>query len=278
MAAPPAPHPPTPRPPGGTARVAVVQHTAVCPPARVGTWLSEAGCTLDVFRGYAGDGLPEDLRPYAGLLVLGGEMGAYDDATHPWLTGTKTLLARALDAELPTLAICLGLQLLAVACGGAVAPSPTGPQIGVRPVGLDAAAADDPLLSGLACGPTGQQNADHWNAVHWNAVHWNNDVVVELPLGATVVARSDGHPQALRLGAAAWGVQFHPEVDADTLRLWAEADVVAGLLDASVAEERLAAAAALDAELVATWSGVTHRFAALVAARADQASETSTLR
>ena len=231
-------------------RVAVVQHTAVCPPGRVGTWLVEEGHELEVFRCFAGDGLPASLDPYGALLVLGGEMGAHDDAVHPWLTGTKALLAAAVAAELPTLAICLGLQLLAVGCGGRVAPSATGPQLGVRPVELTAAAAADPLLGALGPQPAG--------------VHWNNDLVVGLPPGATVLATSAGTVQALRLGRAAWGVQHHPEVDPATLRSWADADVAGGLLDADLAAARLAEVEQRDAELARTWRPVVHRFAGLL--------------
>jgi GMP synthase (glutamine-hydrolysing) len=223
-------------------RVAVVQHTAVCPPGRVGDWLAEDGCELEVFRCHAGDGLPASLAPYAALVVLGGEMGADDDALHPWLTPTKDLLATAVATGLPTLGICLGLQLLAVACGGRVAPAPTGPQLGVREVEPTAAAADDPLLVGLAPGAAG--------------VHWNNDLVVDLPPGAVV--------QALRLGDAAWGLQHHPEVDPATLRLWAEADVAGGLLEPAVAATRLAGVERRDDELARTWRAVVRRFARVV--------------
>jgi GMP synthase (glutamine-hydrolysing) len=107
--------------------------------------------------------------------------------------------------EVPTLAICLGLQLLAVACGGTVARSGTGPQLGVRPVDRTAASVADPLLTGLEL--TG-------------ALHWNNDLVVEVPPGAVVLTRSTGAVQSLRLGRRAWGVQFHPEVDGAVLDGW----------------------------------------------------------
>ncbi|MBP2415513.1 type 1 glutamine amidotransferase [Microlunatus capsulatus] len=234
-------------PPTGP-RVAVVQHTAVCPPGRVGDWLVAEGCRLDLYRGHAGDGLPSSLQGYDGLVVLGGEMGAHDDAAHPWLPGTRDLLRAAVEDGTPVLAVCLGLQLLAVACGGRVEPAPSGPQLGVRPVEHEPAAADDPLLGPVPAGAP--------------AVHWNNDLVVEPPPGAVVLSRSAGTVQALRLGARAWGVQFHPEVDVATLGLWADADVAAGLLEPVRAAERLADVAAADAALVRTWSAATRRFAA----------------
>ncbi|WP_375431756.1 type 1 glutamine amidotransferase [uncultured Friedmanniella sp.] len=225
--------------------VAVIQHTADCPPGRVGEWLVEAGCVLEVFACHTGEEPPFSLDPYAGLLVLGGGMGALDDAAYPWLTPTKQLLARAVADGVPTLAICLGLQLLAVAAGGRVARSATGPQLGVHPVSRTAASVADPLLAGLDLTA---------------AVHWNFDLVTELPPGAVVLTTSGGTTQALRLGHCAWGVQFHPEVDPETLGTWADADAAAGLIDPEVGAERVAEVAVHDAELIPVWRGLTHQF------------------
>src|SRR4051794_37184949 len=100
--------------------VLVVQHQDDCPPALVGEWLVEVGCRLDVRRPYAGDALPETLAEHGALLVLGGSMGAADDADHPWLAPTKDLVRDAAGRRTPTLGICLGHQLIAVALGGEV--------------------------------------------------------------------------------------------------------------------------------------------------------------
>ncbi|WP_375425147.1 type 1 glutamine amidotransferase [uncultured Friedmanniella sp.] len=235
--------------------VAVIQHAADCPPGRVGQWLVEAGCELDVFACHEGEEPPFSLDPYAGLLVLGGAMGADDDAAFPWLTPTKQLLARAVADELPTLGICLGLQLLAVACGGRVARSGTGPQLGVRPIDRTAASVADTLLTGLELS---------------EAVHWNHDLVTELPPGAVVLTTSTGAVQSLRLGRRAWGVQFHPEVDPATLRRWADTDVAAGELEAAVADARLAEVERLDAALVPAWRGLSEQFAGVLTAPAGR--------
>jgi GMP synthase (glutamine-hydrolysing) len=236
-----------------TRPVLVVQHTAVCPPGRVGAWLTESGCSLEVVRPYAGEHQPANLSGYAGLVVLGGEMGAYDDEIAPWLPTTRALLAEAVAQAVPTLAICLGHQLLAVATGGRVARSPGGQQGGTVPVGLLPPAADDPLFAAVPPGAV--------------ATHWNNDLVVEPPPGAVELARTTAGVQALRLGEAAWGVQFHPEVDPGLVRPWAATDVGAGQLTPERAESWLAAVATADAELVATWRPFVHRFAALLPAR-----------
>src|SRR3954452_9497166 len=109
----------------------------------------------------------------------------------------------------------------------------TGPQPGVRAVPLPPAAAEDALFASLRHPAVG--------------VHWNNDLVVELPPGATVLSTTAETVQALRLGPAAWGVQHHPEVEVPTLRLWADADVAGGRLDATTAGTRLAEVERCDA-------------------------------
>ena len=118
-----------------TVRVLVVQHQDDCPPALVGDWLVEAGCVLDVRRPYAGDELPDDLADHDAFLVLGGSMGAADDADHHWLAATKALIREAAEGGTPTLGICLGHQLAAVALGGEVTRNPQGQQLGLLPMG-----------------------------------------------------------------------------------------------------------------------------------------------
>jgi GMP synthase (glutamine-hydrolysing) len=179
----------------------------------MGEWLAEAGLVVDVRRPYAGDALPRDLRGHAGMVVLGGEMGAYDDAAHPWLTEVKDLCRTAVATGTPVLGICLGHQLLAVALGGEVARGPHGQQIGVLEVGWTPEAYVDPLLAPVAA----LDDAP--------AVQWNNDVVTRLPDGATALARTPrGELQAARFGSAAWGVQWHPEAGVDIIRPWAVHD------------------------------------------------------
>lgn len=236
--------------------VLVVQHSADCAPARVGRWLAEAGCRLDVRRCHDGDPLPPDLGGHNGLIVLGGAMGAGEDTEFNWLGPTKQLLREAVRRDLPTLAICLGLQLLTVAVGGSVAPAAAGPQVGLQPVVPTAAAADDPLFGALRGAPTGTVLA----------AHWNNDVVTTAPPGAVALAVTDAGLQAFRLGEHVWAVQFHPEVDAEILRVWAAADVAAGVLDPTLAKARLAAVAAADDAMVRTWRAMTQRFADVVSA------------
>jgi len=240
------------------ARLLVVQHEPDAPPAWLGEWWTTLGLELDVVRGDLGEPVAERWADVAGapdgLVVLGGAMGANDDALAPWLAPTRALLADAVALGVPTLAVCLGHQLAAVALGGTVDRNPAGRTSGLVPVRLTGAAASDPLLSGVDGLP---------------AIHYNDDVVLEVPSGATVLATlPDGRPQALRFGPAAWGVQFHPETSPEVFGAWLRWDSPDGLTPGQ--EALLAEVTEAREALRTAWQPLATRYASLV--RADAAA------
>jgi len=176
--------------------------------------LGDAGLLLDVRRPYDGSALPAELDGHAAVVVLGGSMGAYDDEAAPWLPVTRQLLAAAVGAGVPTLAVCLGAQLLAVATGGRVERGGDGPEVGPGLVAKRDAAGADRLFGPVPFTP---------DVLHW---HW--DAVTVLPPGAVLLASSTRYAhQAFRVGDAAWGVQFHPETTPEMVRRWAAEDAAA---------------------------------------------------
>jgi GMP synthase-like glutamine amidotransferase len=226
----------------------VLQPDPSDPPARLGDWLTAAGLTLDVRDLPGGAALPADLSGHSGVLVLGGSMGAQDDADHPWLADVRALLARAVQDELPTLGVCLGGQLLAVATGGRVERNPEGPEIGMQLVAKRAVAATDPLFRSLPITP--------------DVLQWHVDAVTVLPPGAQQLASSPAcENQAFRLGRLAWGLQFHIETTPEIVRDWAAQDRD---LDEDALERVVARAEALDADLAEAWQPFAEAFAAIV--------------
>lgn len=210
----------------------------------------QAGAELDVRRPYRGEALPDDLDEHTAMVILGGTMGADDDADFSWLGPVKALVREAVTTHTPTLGICLGHQLCASALGGRVERNPRGQQVGVLQVGWTAAAADDTLFASLAepvC-----------------AVQWNNDIVTELPAEAVLLAQTPhGEVQAARFAPTVWGVQWHPEVDADIVRVWAENDREDAALNGVDLDAYVAQVADAEAELRATWSRLADRFVTL---------------
>lgn len=231
-------------------RLLVVQHERGTGPGWWGGWLADAGLALDVCHPYAGDELPA-LSTYAGLLVLGGAMGPGDDDACPWLPATRALLADAVAAEVPAFGICLGAELLVVACGGRVLRGAQGPELGVLEVEMTDEAAADPVLSCLPVRP---------RVLQW---HWEE--MAELPAGAVLLATSEAYRhQAFRLGALAWGVQGHPEVTPDIAASWAREDSPLLLAAGRRPEDLVREVTESSGELEATWRPVAEQFAAVV--------------
>lgn len=235
-------------------RCLVIENDPSDDPRLLGEWLTEAGLDLVLLRPHAGDALPADLAGYAAFVVLGGDQHAYPGPDgqfgEPWFREVQALLRKAVRAGVPTLGVCLGAQLLAAAHNGTVAPAAAGPEIGPRLVAKRDAADRDPLFAPLPMLP--------------DVVQWHYDEITELPLGAVLLATSTNYAnQAFRVGACAWGVQFHPEVDTAMIADWA-ATSGAQLAELGIsAQELVAAVDALSDDLFEVWQPVAARFAAL---------------
>jgi GMP synthase-like glutamine amidotransferase len=227
-------------------RVLAVRNDDSDPLGPLADWLRAAGVEPHEVPGTQ---LPETLAGYAGLIVLGGPMGANDDARAPWLPAVRALLREAVRDEVPTLGICLGAQLLAVANGGRVERNPEGPEFGAQLVAKRSAAAGDPLFRPLPIAP--------------DVIQWHFDAVTVLPAGAIELASSPVCPnQAYRLGRLAWGVQFHIETTPELVRAWAADD--AGALDGYDVEALLDRADAAHSNIAETWRPFIAEFAAIV--------------
>lgn len=243
--------------------VLVIQHETRCPPGRLRALAAEAGTALDVRRCHDGDPLPTDLEGHGGLIVLGGQMGVYEDAKYSWLPTVKSLVIQAVMKNVPFLGLCLGHQIAGLALGGRVAAHPAGRVRSIQEVIPAAALASDPIMSSL--GP------------HDPLVQWNADVLADAPGGSAVLSWDQwGQIQMIRFAPRAWGIQGHPEADAQIVAGWAQDWEVTGDLAARdrAREALLSEAAARDAELEARWAPVLGSFLALVRQPGDPLPET----
>ncbi|HEX5224587.1 MAG TPA: type 1 glutamine amidotransferase [Solirubrobacteraceae bacterium] len=182
--------------PAAPRRVLVLQHAGCEPPGVYEDELRDRDIALHRVLLDGPAALP-DWRPFDAIVAMGGAMGANDDRAFPWLADERALIAEAVRAGKPYWGVCLGAQLLAASLGAAVTRGDR-PELGVLPVQLTPAAAEDPVFSAA---PT-----------TFSSLQWHADTY-ELPPGAVQLARSELYEQqAFALGRA-YALQFHLEVD-----------------------------------------------------------------
>ncbi len=162
-----------------------------------------------------------DFKDVAGVVIMGGPMGALDYDKYPGLKVEAKLARAAISVGKPVLGICLGHQIIGTALGAKLSKGPA-PEIGYAPI---------------------KRVDTHGFFSMWDkqlaVLHWHNDVI-GLPEGAQLLARTSGTKvQAFRLGSAL-GMQFHLEVTASVLEDWlAEPSMVKDLKAAGLSKSQL---------------------------------------
>ncbi|MEM9300936.1 MAG: glutamine amidotransferase [Pseudomonadota bacterium] len=153
--------------------------------------------------------MPPALDDFSGLLITGSP--AMVSHREPWAEALLPWLRDAIG-RVPVLGVCFGHQLIAHALGGDVGPNPHGRQAGTTTLRL---MDGDALLQGF--GPKLPVQVAH------------REVVLTPPTEAAILGATAADPHhVLRFGPACWGVQHHPEFDADITRRYVE--VLAGEL------------------------------------------------
>jgi GMP synthase (glutamine-hydrolysing) len=140
----------------------------------------------------------------AAVVITGSAANVPDRA--PWMLRAEAWLRVVVASGTPTFGICFGHQILAQALGGEVQRNPRGREIGTIRVERTAPA---PIFTDLP--------------ERFEAQATHVDSVVRLPPGAEPLARSDREDyHAICFTETCYGVQFHPEMDADVMRAYVE--------------------------------------------------------
>lgn len=157
------------------------------------------------------DEIPADFDPLKPdlLIVMGGAPGVYQADTYPFLKQELKILEKRLAADLPTLGVCLGCQLMAGALGGknyygAERGKPR--ELGWCKIKVNEAGMKTPVR--------------HLDQSATLVIQSHVDTF-ELPKGATLLASSDIYEnQAFSWGRNVLGLQCHPETDLNACKAW----------------------------------------------------------
>ncbi len=164
-------------------------------------WLHQHGFTSETHISQNGKSFP-DVNRFTHVIVYGGIPCVKDAAHMECLQREMKFLDTVLSSNTPCIGICLGAQLIAHVLGARVNPLPC------RSIEFGFS-----LIT-----PTEEGN--DFMPQPCNMLQWHCEGF-ELPKDCTLLATGSVFPnQAFRYGDCTYGVQFHPEVTADVLKIW----------------------------------------------------------
>ena len=159
-------------------------------------WFSRTtGAAMTPVELHEGEAIP----PTAGfdaIIMTGSPLSV--TAPTDWMKRAADFLV---EATLPVLGVCFGHQLLAWRLGATVVKNPLGRELGTVFVELT---QPHPLFEGFPA--------------RFDVQATHEDVVLSAPPSVTVLARNEFGLQAFEAPGRKWGVQFHPEMDAASIR------------------------------------------------------------
>jgi GMP synthase-like glutamine amidotransferase len=187
-------------------RLLVFQHIDCEHPGQLRQYLRQGRIEWRTIELDRGEPIPP-LDNYDALWVMGGPMDVWDVEENPWLIAEKAAIRRWVrELDRPFLGLCLGHQLLADALGGTCSPQRP-PEIGILEIELTPQGRADPLFADM---PSRQK-----------VLQWHSVQVSQPPDHAVVLASSNScRVQAMHLGRYAWSMQYHVEVEPDTIVNW----------------------------------------------------------
>lgn len=184
-------------------RYLLVKHSEGWNLDRCCRWMDNYNKAYDWFYPTLGEPFP-DPSQYYGVIVFGGAPSANDESEFPWVVPELDFIKQCLHQQVGFFGICLGAQMLARALGATISAHPEGlTEIGqclIEPTEAGGDFLPEPM----------------------RVMQWHREGF-ELPAGAVNLARSDVFEhQAFQLNDRVYGVQFHPEVNPESLAIWQE--------------------------------------------------------
>ncbi|MGH8929139.1 MAG: type 1 glutamine amidotransferase [Egibacteraceae bacterium] len=175
----------------------ILQHDEYLPAGALDQVLAQRRRAVRTVRLWQGEPVPAASSGVRALVVLGGHGMPAPDQRDAELA----LLAACVADGVPVLGICLGAQRLAEATGGRAQVGAG--SVGYVPITRTKEAADDPVFDAY---PDGMA-----------ALRLDADALMPGPGAVMLALTADGAAAGFRVGETAYGVGFHPELDADAI-------------------------------------------------------------
>lgn len=184
-------------------RILIILHQESSSPGRVGQLLAQKGYALDIRRPRFGDPLPQTMAEHKGAVIFGGPMSANDP--DDFIKTEIDWCGIPLRESAPFFGICLGAQMLVKHLGGEVFRHPEGmAEIGYYPVEDLREDTDGGVM------PKAPSHFYQWHREGF-----------DLPSGTNLLMKGEiFENQAIAVGKAAFGVQFHTELTFAMLYRW----------------------------------------------------------
>ena len=183
--------------------ILLVVHSEWSRPGQIEAALNAKGWPTERCCISAGDSLPEPFDNHGGAVIFGGPMSANDEHLD-FIRAELDWIPKVVEAGTPFFGVCLGGQILARCLGGSVARHPDGLyEVGYYPVS-----------------PTPQSDGIFDDLEH--VFHWHGEGFT-VPDCAELLVTGESFPnQAFRCNSTTYSIQFHPEMQEDTLELWSD--------------------------------------------------------
>ncbi len=184
--------------------IVIFRHVCIEGPGYLGEFLTEQGIPWQLVCIDQGETLPESMKAFSGMVLMGGPMSVNDDL--PWIEPLLALIRDAVQRDIPLLGHCLGGQLISKALGAEVSRNP------VKEIGWGEVMV------------TPGDEARKWfgDLERFDAFHWHGETFT-LPQGATHLLSSQYcQNQAYSIGKHL-AFQCHVEMTAEMVNDWCEA-------------------------------------------------------
>jgi len=180
--------------------ILVFQHHPLEGLGTIKHWLESNQASITYHKFFEDHSIP-NIDDYDALIIMGGPMSVNDEEEHPWITDAVKTIKRAIDSNKKVLGICLGAQLIAKSLG-AIVKANQHKEIGLHPIS-----------------PVNTSNTDVFTFPNpLNVIHWHSQTF-DIPLNTTHIAQSEACTnQGFQMGKNVIGLQFHLELDKDSLK------------------------------------------------------------